>query len=258
MEENAAEAVTNNIIGTRNVVDAALSVGVRHLVMVSTDKAAAPSSMMGASKRVAELIVQRAAQAHRLPYVVVRFGNVLGSRGSVVPTFKAQIERGGPLTVTHPDVRRYFMTIPEAVHLILQAGGIGRGGELFVLDMGKPVLLRELAADMIRLSGLDPEDLSIVYTGLRPGEKLDEILWEEGARVEATTQPDIRRVLEPAVLNLDRLNDVIARLAEAASRDDAERIAKLFCDHLPSATVAPRMRGAGPGSAGVVVQLPSA
>lgn len=258
MEDNAPEAVTNNIIGTRNVVDAAVSAGVRHFVMVSTDKAASPSNMMGASKKMAEMVVQRAAQVHRLPYVVVRFGNVLGSRGSVVPIFKAQIERGGPLTVTHPEVRRYFMTIPEAVHLILQAGGLGIGGELFVLDMGEPVLLRELAADMIRLSGLNETEVPIVYTGLRPGEKLDEILWEDGASVEPTARPDIRRVRERSVIEFDRLDDIIARFADAAAREDHERIARLFKEHLPSSTVSAKPRQGCAASQGVVVKLPTA
>jgi FlaA1/EpsC-like NDP-sugar epimerase len=231
MEDNAPEAVTNNIAGTRNVVDAAIAAGVQHFVMVSTDKAAAPSNMMGASKRVAEMIVQRAARTHRLPYVVVRFGNVLGSRGSVVPTFKSQIERGGPITVTHPEVRRYFMTIPEAVHLILQAGGIGNGGELFVLDMGEPVLLKELAADMIRLSGLD-----------------------EGATIEPTARGDIRRVFETSRCDDARLEEFVGRLTEAAARDDHERIAKLLRDCIPSATVTAKPRTVdGPG---VVVNMP--
>jgi FlaA1/EpsC-like NDP-sugar epimerase len=257
MEDNASEAVSNNIVGTRNVVDAAIAAGVRQFVMVSTDKAAAPSNMMGASKRVAELLVQRAAKVHQLPYVVVRFGNVLGSRGSVVPTFKAQIERGGPITVTHPEVRRYFMTIPEAVHLILQAGGLGIGGELFVLDMGEPVFLRDLAADMIRLSGLDAAEIPIVYTGLRPGEKLDEILWEDGASVEPTTRGDIRRVREVNPLDMDRLDDIVSRFSDAAARDDHERIAKLFREILPSATVTAKPR-IGPPSVATVVRHPSA
>jgi len=256
MEDNAAEAVTNNIAGTRNVVDAAIAAGVQHFVMVSTDKAAAPSNMMGASKRVAELIVQRAARTQRLPYVVVRFGNVLGSRGSVVPTFKSQIERGGPITVTHPEVRRYFMTIPEAVHLILQAGGIGSGGELFVLDMGEPVLLRDLASDMIRLSGLDESEIPIVFTGLRPGEKLDEILWEEGATVEPTARGDIRRVFETSKCDDSRLDEYIGRLIEAAERGDADRIAKLLRECIPSATVTAKRREHAVGQAGVVVKMP--
>lgn len=253
MEDNAAEAVTNNIVGTRNVLDAALAVGIPRFVMVSTDKAAAPSNMMGASKRVAECLVKQAAHQHGKAFVVVRFGNVLGSRGSVVPIFKAQIEAGGPVTVTHPDVRRYFMTIPEAVHLILQAGGLGRGGELFVLEMGEPVRLRDLAADMIRLSGLDESEIPITFTGLRPGEKLDEILWEDGAEIEPTARGDIRRVREPNPLESDRLTDLVNRLADAAARDDHERIARLFREAIPTATVQARPRAAGPG---VVVPLP--
>jgi FlaA1/EpsC-like NDP-sugar epimerase len=253
MEDNAAEAVTNNVVGTRNVIDAALSVGVARLVMVSTDKAAAPSSMMGASKRVAEAVVRHAAKAHDKPWVVVRFGNVLGSRGSVVPTFKAQIEAGGPVTVTHPDVRRYFMTIPESVHLILQAGGIGRGGELFVLEMGRPVRLHDMAADMIRLSGFSEDEIPIVFTGLRPGEKLDEILWEDDAMIEQTESVDIRRVTEPHAIEASRLDDLVARLSDAAARDDSERIARLIREHIPTATVESRPRS---GHLGVVVPMP--
>jgi FlaA1/EpsC-like NDP-sugar epimerase len=235
MEDNASEAVTNNVVGTRNVVDAAVAAGVPRLVMVSTDKAAAPSNMMGASKRVAELLVERAARTQGRAFVVVRFGNVLGSRGSVVPIFKAQIEQGGPVTVTHPDVCRYFMTIPEAVHLILQAGGLGSGGELFVLDMGEPVLLRDMAADMVRLSGFEETEVPIVFTGLRPGEKLHEILWEENARVESTACSDIRRVYEPRLTADGRLDDCVVRLVEAATRDDRQRIAQIFKECIPSA-----------------------
>lgn len=257
MEDNAAEAVTNNVVGTRNVVDAAVAVGVQRFVMVSTDKAAAPSNMMGASKRVAELIVQRAARSQNRAFVVVRFGNVLGSRGSVVPIFKGQIERGGPVTVTHPDVRRYFMTIPEAVHLILHAGGIGSGGELFVLDMGEPVLLRDLAADMIRLSGLDESEVPIVFTGLKPGEKLNEILWEEGATIEPTARGDIRRVREAAVADDGRLDEIISRLTDAAARDDQERIARLFKACVPSVTLTPRPTESAPGPS-LVIKQPSA
>lgn len=258
MEDNATEAVTNNIVGTRNVVDAAVTVGVRRFVMVSTDKAVAPSNMMGASKRVAEMIVHRAARAYDRDFVVVRFGNVLGSRGSVVPIFKSQIDRGGPVTVTHPDVRRYFMTIPEAVHLTLQAGGIGAGGELFVLDMGAPVLLREMAADMIRLSGFDDNEVPIVFTGLRPGEKLDEILWEEGATVEPTACGGIRRVREPAAPDDSRLADILGRFIDAAARDDRDHIARLFHECIPSASLAARPRDAGPITPTLVKRLPSA
>ncbi|HUR20170.1 MAG TPA: nucleoside-diphosphate sugar epimerase/dehydratase [Vicinamibacterales bacterium] len=258
MEENAAEAVTNNIVGTRNVTEAAVAVGVQRLVMVSTDKAVAPSNIMGASKRVAELVVQRLARQHGGAFVVVRFGNVLGSRGSVVPIFKAQIERGGPVTVTHPEVRRYFMTIPESVHLTLAAGGIGEGGELFVLDMGEPVLLRDMAADMIRLSGYEDTEVPIVYTGLRPGEKLNELLWEAGAVIEPTARVDVRRVLEPMVVPDDVLDAIVDRLAAAAAADDHHKIVRLFHECLPSAALTAKPRPSASRSSGVVVQLPRA
>jgi FlaA1/EpsC-like NDP-sugar epimerase len=258
MEENAAEAVTNNVVGTRNVAEAALAVGVERFVMVSTDKAVAPSNIMGASKRVAELVVQRIARQHGGAFVVVRFGNVLGSRGSVVPIFKSQIERGGPVTVTHPDVSRYFMTVPEAVHLILEAGGIGQGGELFVLDMGEPVRLRDLAADMIRLSGLDEAEVPIVFTGLRPGEKLNELLWEAGAVIEPTARGDVRRVVEPTVVTDEVLDAMVDRLAAAAAVDDHHKIVRLFHECLPSAALTAKPRPPASRTPGVVVQLPRA
>jgi FlaA1/EpsC-like NDP-sugar epimerase len=175
MEENAGEAITNNVLGTRNLLQAAVETNVAHFVMISTDKAVNPTSVMGASKRVAELLVDQAARESGRPYVAVRFGNVLGSRGSVVLTFKQQIAAGGPVTVTDPEMVRYFMTIPEAVQLVLQAAVLGRGRELFVLDMGEPVKIVDLAHDLIRLSGLRPgRDVDIVFTGRRPGEKLFE------------------------------------------------------------------------------------
>src|SRR5262249_48107293 len=158
-------------------------------VMISTDKAVSPVNLMGASKRLAEVIVRDAARRTERAFMVVRFGNVLGSRGSVVPAFKRQIAQGGPITITHPDMSRFFMTIPEAVHLVLQAGGLGRGGEVFALNMGEPVRITDLAKDLIRLSGLQAEDIPIIFTGLRPGEKLDEHLWEAGATVEPTSNP---------------------------------------------------------------------
>ena len=189
MEDNPEEAITNNVVGTRNVVRVARETGAERLVLVSTDKAVSPSSVMGASKRLAEAIVRAAAAAARRQFVVVRFGNVLGSRGSVVPAFKHQIEQGGPVRVTHPDVTRYFMTIPEAVHLVIEAGGMALGGELFVLNMGKPVRIVDLAKDLIQLSGFSLSEIPIVFTGLRPGEKLEERLWEDGATVEPTDDP---------------------------------------------------------------------
>jgi FlaA1/EpsC-like NDP-sugar epimerase len=178
MECNAIEAVTNNILGTRNVVRAAEGANVERLVMISTDKAVQPVSVMGVSKLIAEMVVQETARRIARPYVAVRFGNVLGSRGSVIPLFKEQIKAGGPVTVTHPEMTRYFMTIPEAVLLVLQAGALGVGGEVFVLDMGQPIKVLDLAKDLIELSGLKPyDDIEIVFTGIRPGEKLHEMLF---------------------------------------------------------------------------------
>ena len=180
MEINVEEAVTNNVIGTRNLVEIALNNDIDRLVLISTDKAIRPSSVMGATKRLAELLVLEAAHRSGKAYSVVRFGNVLGSRGSVIPLFKRQIASGGPITITHPDMKRYFMTIPEAVHLVLQAAAMGHGGEVFVLRMGEQVRIMQLADDLIRLSGLVPEkDIDIVFTGIRPGEKIHEILINE-------------------------------------------------------------------------------
>jgi FlaA1/EpsC-like NDP-sugar epimerase len=196
MEDNPEEAVTNNVFGTTNVVDAALEVGTERLVLISTDKAASPTSVMGATKRLAGEIVRAAAAESGRAFVVVRFGNVLGSRGSVVPLFKRQIEHGGPVTVTHPDVKRFFMTIPEAVHLVLQAGGLGKGGELYVLNMGEPVRIVDLARDLIRLSGFSEHEMPITFIGLKPGEKLEEELWERGAKVEPTSVAEVLRVVE--------------------------------------------------------------
>lgn len=177
MEENLVEAITNNVKGTRVVVETAARYGVPHFVLVSSDKAVNPTSIMGATKRIAEQIVQRTAQSSGLNYVCVRFGNVLGSRGSVVPMFLRQIRAGGPVTITHPEMTRYFMTIPEAVQLVLQAAVLGSGGEVFVLDMGEPVKIVDLASDLIRLSGLRlGTDVEIKFSGIRPGEKLFEEL----------------------------------------------------------------------------------
>jgi FlaA1/EpsC-like NDP-sugar epimerase len=195
-----AEAVTNNVLGTRNVVELSAEFEVEHLVLISTDKAVRPTNVMGATKRIAEQIVQKIAESPSRNFVAVRFGNVLGSRGSVVPTFLRQIQSGGPVTVTHPEMRRYFMTIPEAVQLVLQAGAIGKGGEVFVLDMGEPVRILDLATDLIRLSGLEVgADIEIRFTGTRPGEKLYEELFFNSEGALPTDHPKVLRAKNGAL-----------------------------------------------------------
>jgi FlaA1/EpsC-like NDP-sugar epimerase len=215
MEENVVEAVTNNVLGTQNVVDAAIRGGVPRMVMISTDKAVRPTSIMGATKRVAEKVVQLAAVRNGRSYVAVRFGNVLGSRGSVVPTFLRQIRDGGPVTVTDPEMRRYFMTIPEAVQLVMQAGAMGVGAEVFLLDMGEPVRVVDLATDLIRLSGFEPgRQIEVVFTGRRPGEKLYEEMFFSDEEAVPTGHPKILRARK-AVLQ-DTVPRQIASLIEAA------------------------------------------
>jgi FlaA1/EpsC-like NDP-sugar epimerase len=191
LEKNPWEAVFNNIIGGRVMIDVSIKYHVERFIFVSTDKAVRPTNVMGASKRVAELILQT-AQGNGTRLMAVRFGNVIGSSGSVVPVFRRQIERGGPLTVTHPEVNRYFMTIPESSQLILQAAALGEGGEVFILRMGTPVKIVDMARDLIRLSGKDPDtNIEIIYTGLREGEKLYEELITEGEDILPTPHEKI-------------------------------------------------------------------
>jgi FlaA1/EpsC-like NDP-sugar epimerase len=212
MEENPQEAIKNNVFGTLNVAECADKYGARRFVMISTDKAVNPTNIMGATKRICEMIIQGMDKKSKTEYVAVRFGNVLGSNGSVIPLFKKQIAEGGPVTVTHPDINRFFMTIPEAVQLVLQAGSMAKGGEIFVLDMGQPVKIADLAMDLIRLSGLEPDiDIEIKYTGLRPGEKLYEelLMAEEG--LTATKHEKIF-VGKPLYIDMEELRNELQKL----------------------------------------------
>ncbi|MFQ5490613.1 MAG: polysaccharide biosynthesis protein [Phycisphaerae bacterium] len=247
MEINPGEAVKNNVQGTRIVADAAVAAGVEKMVMISTDKAVNPTSVMGCSKRVAELYVQHLSARSKTQFVTVRFGNVLGSSGSVIPIFKQQIAEGGPVTVTHPEMTRFFMTIPEASQLVLQAGTMGRGGEIYVLDMGEPVRIVDLAQDMITLSGLRPgEDIEIQFSGIRPGEKLFEELSIVGEDVSRTKHPKIG-IWNNRPEDWDRLRVGIEKLLGLADADDADAIRAQLGDMVAEYTPNPRT---GPRSAG--------
>lgn len=220
MEYNPMEAVNNNIYGTKVLADAASKYGVKNFVMISTDKAVNPTNIMGASKRAAEIYVQGLARKKKTKFTTVRFGNVLGSNGSVIPLFKEQIKNGGPVTVTDRDVIRYFMTIPEAAQLVLQAGCIGNGGDIFVLDMGEAVRIVDLAEELIRLSGLVPyQDIEIIFTGLRPGEKLFEELLIDGEGVKPTQHKKIR-VLSAVEIDFNNIAQQLDGLFKAANHAD--------------------------------------
>ena len=234
MEMNPTEAITNNVLGTRNLLEAAMESGVEHFVMISTDKAVNPTSIMGASKRAAELLLLRAARLTGRNYVAVRFGNVLGSRGSVVPIFKRQIAAGGPVTVSHPDMRRYFMTIPEAVQLVLQASVLGQSGSVLMLDMGDPVKIVDLAHDLIELSGLEVgRDIDIVFSGVRPGEKLYEELFVPGEEYQPTQHDKILLARNASSFVPENLEEALRGLERAVDRDDGHAVRAILHGLIP-------------------------
>ena len=254
MEANPAEAVKNNVVGTKVLAELADAHGVSEFVMISTDKAVNPSSIMGVSKRAAEIFVQALSQRSKTRFVAVRFGNVLGSAGSVVPIFEKQIEAGGPVTVTDAEMKRYFMTIPEACQLVMQAATMGKGGDIFVLDMGEPVKILDLARDLIRLSGLrEGDDIEIEITGVRPGEKLFEELSFEEEKAEKTKHEKIfigRLRPHP----WEQVTKYVSLLAEAAESGDAPRVRELFLQFVPEYRPAANGRSVAPPP--VVAELP--
>jgi FlaA1/EpsC-like NDP-sugar epimerase/lipopolysaccharide/colanic/teichoic acid biosynthesis glycosyltransferase len=244
METNICEAISNNVLGTQVMLKAAHKTHVERFVLISSDKAVDPVNIMGATKRVAELLVQDMARRHQINFVAVRFGNVLGSRGSVVPLFQQQIAEGGPITVTHPEMERFFMTIPEAVHLVIQAGALGQGGEIFVLDMGQQIKIVDLARDMIELSGLKPgEDIDIVFTGVRLGERLSEQLFSSHENIRPTSHPKILAINSSPQNDRFSAQQAIEALKEAAIRQDEAQIYAILSNLLPNA----KLQGASLG-----------
>ena len=233
MEDSPNEAIKNNVLGTYKTATAAGKYHVKKFVLISTDKAVNPTNIMGASKRMCEMIVQTLDHYYPTEFVAVRFGNVLGSNGSVIPLFKKQIAEGGPVTVTHPDIIRYFMTIPEAVSLVLQAGAYAKGGEIFILDMGDPVKIADLAKNLIRLSGLRVgEDIEIKYTGLRPGEKLyEELLMDEEGMQDTDNQ--LIHIGKPIEMDEQKFMQQLAQL-KAAANEDSDTIRKMVKEIVPT------------------------
>jgi FlaA1/EpsC-like NDP-sugar epimerase len=244
MEANLQEAVQNNVLGTGYVADACGLFGVQRMVLISTDKAADPISVMGATKLLAEEVVRHAATTWtNTSYTTVRFGNVLGSRGSVVPIFREQIRRGGPVTLTHPDMTRYFMTIPEAVHLVLQAGVLGDSGKLYLLDMGTPVRILDLALDMIRLSGYEPYvDIPIRFAGVRPGEKIHEKLISGDCQLKQARWRGISVVDRPKNFAPNEIPDLLKRLRHLAQEGVSEDLRALLAEMVPGFAETERVR----------------
>lgn len=237
MEANPTEAIKNNVLATKLIGELAGEFGVKDFVLISTDKAVNPTSIMGASKRIAEIVLQSLNQVYSTNFMAVRFGNVLGSTGSVIPIFREQIRLGKPITVTHRDMTRYFMTIPEASQLVLQAGALGTGGEIFILDMGEPIKILDLAEDMIRLSGLQPyEDIDIIFTGIRKGEKLFEELEITGESLLKTKHPKIF-IGKIAAYSPEEVAQIVGSFRQALSENDREKIRNLFNHFLPEANI---------------------
>ena len=242
LEEHPAEAIKTNVVGTKVLLEACEEFGVERFILVSTDKAVAPSSVMGASKRIAEFLVADAARSSGRAYAAVRFGNVLGSRGSVVPTFARQIREGGPVTVTDPRMNRFFMTIPEATHLVLQAAAVAEGGDIIMLDMGQPVTILSLAEQMIKAAGLVPGlDIEIQVTGVRSGEKLEERLVDPLESVAETAHPSLRRVT-PLPLQSPLLTEIVDRLRYLMAQGNDETTAReiVMLAHDPGEAFPPR------------------
>jgi FlaA1/EpsC-like NDP-sugar epimerase len=218
---NAWQAVRNNVFGTWRVASCAQKYGAEKFVLISTDKAVNPTNVMGTTKRLAEIVCQGLQRTDGTRFVIVRFGNVLGSNGSVIPKFREQISKGGPITVTHPEITRYFMSIPEAAQLVMQAGYMGKGGKIFVLNMGEPVKIVDLAKDLIRLSGLSEEDIKIEFTGLRPGEKLYEELLADTEHTLTTPHPKLR-IAQARVVSTDELQTMLNWVSSAANVSDED------------------------------------